>query len=96
MPLRGAACKLSRGEPVEARVRAPRVVVETPSFDDPTRSLQAGEQVLVQAFVAKVADKALCKPILHRLAERDVIPLDTALLLDTSGWRSTSAPCRCR
>ena len=57
------------------------VVVETPGFDDPARLFQAAEQVLVQAFVAHAPDKALCKPILHRLAGRDVMPVDPALLL---------------
>ena len=57
------------------------IVVETPGFDDPARLFQAAEQVLVQAFVAKAPDKAFCKPILHRLAGRDVMPADPALLL---------------
>src|SRR5271166_433291 len=81
MPLCGAGCKLPGGEPVEARVWASRVIVETPGFDDLARLLQASEQVLVQAFIAKTADKALCKAILHRLARRDVMPVDPALLL---------------
>ena len=81
MPLPGAGCKLRWGEPVEARVRASCVIVETPGFDDPARLLQAAEQMLVQAFIAKTADKALCKAILHRLAGRDVMPADPAFLL---------------
>ena len=46
MPLRGAGCKLRWVEPVEARVRASRVIVETPGFDDLARLFQAAEQVL--------------------------------------------------
>jgi hypothetical protein len=51
-------------------MRASRVVVETPGFDDLAQLSEAAEQVLVEAFVAKASDKALCKPILHRLARK--------------------------
>jgi hypothetical protein len=34
---------------------------------------------------AKAPDKALYKPILHRLAERDVMPLDATLFLPVQG-----------
>src|SRR5215471_21176103 len=81
MPLRGAGCKLDRCKPVKACMRASRVVVATPVFDDPARLLQASEQVLVQALIAKTPDKAFCKPILHGLARRDVVPLDPAFRL---------------
>jgi hypothetical protein len=46
MPLCGAGCKLGGREPLEARMRASRVVVETPTFDDPARLSEAAEQVL--------------------------------------------------
>ena len=75
MPLCGAGCKLGAREPLEARMRASRVIVETPGFDDLARLSEAAEQVLVEAFVAKASDKALCKPILRRLARSDVMPL---------------------
>jgi hypothetical protein len=81
MPLCGTGCKLGGGEPLEARMRASRVVVETPGFDDLARLSEAAEQVPVEAFVAKASNKALCKPILHRLARSDVMPFDPAFLL---------------
>ena len=62
-------------------MRASRVIVETPGFDDLARLSEAAEQVLVEAFVAKASDKALCKPILRWLARSDLMPLDPALLL---------------
>src|SRR5262249_3682250 len=81
MPLCGAGCKLSWGEPVKAGVRASGVVVETPAFDDAACRLQAAEEMLVQALVAQAPDKALYKAILHGLARRDVVALDAMLLL---------------
>jgi len=36
----------------------------------------AGEQVLVEALVPQPAIEALHEAILHRLARRDVVPLD--------------------
>jgi hypothetical protein len=62
-------------------MRASRVVVETPGFDDLARLSEAAEQVPVEAFVAKASNKALCKPILHQLAGSDVMPFDPAFLL---------------
>jgi hypothetical protein len=59
MSLRGACCELSRCEPVEARVRSVGVVVDPPFFDDLTRLLEVGEQVLVEALVAQPAVEAL-------------------------------------
>jgi hypothetical protein len=59
MPLRGACCELSWCEPVEARVRSVGVVVDPPFFDDLTRLLEVGEQVLVEALVAQPAVEAL-------------------------------------
>ena len=77
-------------------MRASCVVVETPTFDDLTHLLEAAEKVLVQAFVAEAPDKALCKPILHRLAGRDVNAIRPYALPAISGWRSRSALCRWR
>lgn len=39
------------------------------------------EQVLVKAFVAEAADKALHEPVLLGPARRDVVPIDAATLL---------------
>jgi hypothetical protein len=81
MPLKGACCELSWGEPVQARVRSVGVVVDPPFFDDLARLLDVGEQVFVEAFVAQAAVEALDEAILHRFARRDVVPFDGMLLL---------------
>jgi hypothetical protein len=44
MPRCGASCKLDWREPVEARVRSRRVVVDPPFFDDVARLIEAREQ----------------------------------------------------
>jgi hypothetical protein len=41
---------------------------------------QRGEQRLVQAFIAQSANEALSKGVLLRLAGRDVVPADLAVL----------------
>jgi len=72
MPLDRACCKLRRCEPVQARVRSERVVVDPPFFDDPSGLRQAGEEVLVQTLVAQGAIEALDEAVLGRLARCDV------------------------
>ncbi len=52
-----------------------------PAFDDPAGLRKTSEQMLIEAFIAQTPNKALCKAILHRLAWRDVMPLDSMLLL---------------
>jgi hypothetical protein len=42
--------------------------------------LEAAEEVLVQALIAQAADEALGEAVLLRLARRDVVPFDVALL----------------
>ena len=64
MPLPGACCKFDRREPVEARVRSVGVVVDPPFFDDLTRLIEVGKQVLVQALVAQSAVKAFDEGII--------------------------------
>jgi hypothetical protein len=44
------------------------------------RLAQRGEQRLVQTLVAQPADEAFCKRVLLRLARRDVVPTDLAVL----------------
>ena len=63
MPLIGACCELSWCEPVEARVRSVDVVVDPPCFDDVTRLVEVGEQVLVEALVSEPPVEALDKAI---------------------------------
>jgi hypothetical protein len=77
----GAGCELGRREPVEARVRPVGVVVDPPFLDDLTSFVEICEQVFVQAFVAQPAVEAFNKTVLHRLAGRDVVPLDPELFL---------------
>src|ERR1700722_11488385 len=59
MPRTGACCELGWGEPVEARVRSYCVVVDPPFFDDLSRLVEIGEQVLVEALVAETAIETL-------------------------------------
>ena len=56
------------------------VVVDPPSFNDAPRLRKRDEDVLVQAFVAQPAVEALDEDVLHRLARRDVVPLDPGIL----------------
>ena len=62
-------------------MRSVGVVVDPPFLDDLASLVEIGEQVLVQAFVTQAAVKAFDKTVLHRLAGRDVVPLDPAFLL---------------
>lgn len=57
------------------------VVVVAPGGDQGPGMAQVGEQVLVEALVPQAAVEAFDEPVLHRLAGRDVVPLDPALLL---------------
>jgi hypothetical protein len=54
------------------------VVVGSPFFDDLARLFEAGEQVLVEAFVAQPSVEALDEAILHWFARSDVVPFDAA------------------
>jgi len=62
-------------------VRSVGVVVDPPFLDDLTSLVEVCKQVLVEAFVAQPAVEAFDKAVLHRLAGRDVVPLDSKLLL---------------
>ena len=73
--------KVKGREPVEARVGSLGVVVDPPELERVPGCWQALEQVLVQAFVAQPADQALDQAVLHRLARRDIVPGNAALLL---------------
>ena len=96
MVLDGPGCKFLWCEPVEARMRSLSVVVAPPCFDGFAGVGEAAEEMLIEAFISQSAVEALDKAILHGLAWLNVMPLNTALLLPVKGWRSTSAPCRCR
>jgi len=62
-------------------VRPVGVVVDPPFFDDLAGFVEIGEQLLVEALVTQPAVEAFDKPILHRLAGCDVVPLDLLLVL---------------
>lgn len=70
-----------RGEAVEARVGSVVVVVVAPCRDQMSGVAHGGEQVLVQAFIPQAAVEALHEAVLHRVAGRDVVPFDCAILL---------------
>ena len=89
MVLIGPGCKLPRRKPVKARMRPLGIVVKRPRLDHLPGMSVAGEQVLVQAFIPQSAVEALDKPVLHRLAGRDVIP--PAVIIDLHG---PSLACR--
>ena len=57
------------------------VVVNAPSRDQLSGMAQIGEQVLVEALVAKAPIEALDEAILHGFSGRDVMPFDPAILL---------------
>ena len=61
-------------------MRSDLVEVSPPCVDDVSGVAQAVEQVLVQAFVSEPTDEAFAEAILHRLAGRDVVPADAAIL----------------
>ena len=57
---------------------------------------QAVEQVLVEQFIAHAAVEAFNEAILHRLARRDVVPVDLAVLLPfQDGVGSQLRPIAC-
>jgi hypothetical protein len=62
-------------------VRAPGIVIEPPSFNDPPCHRQAMEHVLVEALVTEAPVEALDESVLDRLSGRDVVPSDAAFLL---------------
>ena len=74
-PLRGID---SGAQPAEPRVRPIVIVIGTPVVEHDTSVLQRPEQGLVEQLVSQAADEGFGKRILHRLARRDVVPLDLA------------------
>jgi hypothetical protein len=77
----GPDCKFVRGEAAKARVRPVGVVVLLPYLDQPTSARQVAEHVRIEALVAEATVQALDEAVLHRLARRDVVPLDLAIFL---------------
>ena len=67
----------------------PHVIeIEPPGFGDFPRPEHAAEHMLVEALVPEPASKALRERILHRLAKRDVMPVDIVLLAPVRASRS--------
>jgi transposase InsO family protein len=56
------------------------IVSDPPAVEDLAGVAERAEQMLVQALVAEPADEALRERVLHRLARRDVVPLDRMVL----------------
>lgn len=61
-------------------MRAMVVVVVAPCRNQMAGMAQAGEEVLVQAFVPQAAIEALDQAVLHRFSWRDVMPLHPSIL----------------
>ena len=57
------------------------IVVVAPCRNQMAGMAQGWEQVLVQALVPQTAVEAFHEAVLHRLARRDVVPFDLAVLL---------------
>lgn len=62
-------------------MRAVQVMVVSPVFNNLPRVAVAGEEVLVEAFIAQPTIEAFHEAILHGLARRDVVPRHGLVLL---------------
>src|SRR3546814_3749368 len=71
---KGRRCLISKG-----RVRPRLVVIFGPGRDHCAGMIEVEEQRLIQKLIAHPAIKALDIAVLHRLARRDIMPLDPAL-----------------
>jgi hypothetical protein len=90
---RGVGC---RREIADTAVRPHFVVVALPRRQDGAGVRERGEQRLVEALVAQAADEALGKRVLLRLARRDVVPFNLALLAPSQNGAAGEFGCRCR
>jgi hypothetical protein len=64
--------------PLQARVREVLIVVVAPFLDDLAGMAEAAEQMLIAAFVPKLAVGPFYQSVRHRHAECDAEPLDPA------------------
>ena len=64
------------------------IIVALPGSQHDTSLPQRGEQSLVQAFIAQPPDETFGKRVLLRLAWRDVVPADLALLAPAQDRRA--------
>jgi len=58
-----------------------QIIVDSPFLNDLTGMAITAEQVLVEALVPQPPVKAFDEAVLHRLARRDVVPVDAMVLL---------------
>src|SRR5208283_1276778 len=72
--------ELGRCLPPESRVRARPVVIRPPTPKGNASLGQRGEQHLIQKLIPQAAVEAFDEGVLHRLAWRDVVPCDMALI----------------
>jgi len=80
MPPDTLAGDLSGGLPTQFRMRPDVIVVVPPSVEHEADVGQRREQRFVEAFVPQAPVEAFDEAILHRLARRDVMPLDPPFL----------------
>ncbi|KIT98651.1 hypothetical protein QU38_02935, partial [Staphylococcus aureus] len=80
MPPGTLAGDLGGGLPAQFRVRPDVVVIVLPGGEHEPGMGQRREQRLVEAFVPQAPVEALDEAVLHRLARRDVMPLDLTFL----------------
>ena len=80
MPPIGFFGELDRRRPAVGGVRPVVVVIKLPGGQDGPGVRQGGEQRLVQAFVTQPPVEAFDEAVLLRLARRDVMPVDPAIL----------------
>ena len=80
-PLRGEGFgERGEGLPTEAGAVAFGIVVHAPGRERGAGMVQGREQRLVQQFVTQAAVEALDEGVLGRLARRDVVPVDPAVV----------------
>jgi hypothetical protein len=80
MPPDTLAGDLGGGLPAQFRMWPDLVAVVPPGSEHGPGLGQRGEQRLVEAFVAQATIEALDEAVLHRLARRNVVPIDPPLL----------------
>ena len=81
----GIGLQTHKGSSRRARLRVVQVIVASPIFDDLPGITVAGEQILIEAFVAQASVEALDETVLHWLTRRDVMPLYSMVLLPFEG-----------
>ena len=75
-------------------MRTSMIVVADPCADLLPRVVEAEEQRFVQQLIAHTTVEAFAEAVLHRLARRDVVPLDSVLSVaqDRMAFEVNSVP----